>query len=73
MISICMAVFNVEDYISSALNSILNQTYQDIRLIISDDCSKDNTRKILKEYEKKDDRVKVYYQEKNFRSNISRF
>ena len=29
MISICMAVFNVEDYISSALNSILDQTYQD--------------------------------------------
>ena len=38
---------------------------QNIRLIISDDCSKDRTRKILEEYEKKDNRIKLYFQEKN--------
>ena len=37
-----MAVFNVEDYISSALNSILDQTYQDFEVIILDDNSPDD-------------------------------
>lgn len=64
-IDVLLATYNGEKYLKEQLDSILNQTYQNIQLIISDDCSKDDTRNILKEYEKKDSRVKVYYQNEN--------
>lgn len=64
-IDVLLATYNGEKYLKEQIDSILNQTYQNIQLIISDDCSKDNTRKILKEYEEKDSRVKVYYQDEN--------
>ena len=64
-IDVLLATYNGEKYLSEQIESILNQTYKNIRLIISDDCSTDNTIKILEEYEKKDSRIKVYYQEKN--------
>lgn len=64
-IDILLATYNGEKYLKEQLDSILNQTYSNFRLLISDDCSKDNTRKILKQYEEKDDRIKVFYQEKN--------
>ena len=64
-IDVLLATYNGEKYLKEQLDSILNQTYPNIQLIISDDCSKDDTRKILKEYEEKDSRVKVYYQDEN--------
>ena len=64
-IDILLATYNGEKYIREQIESILSQTYSNIRLIISDDCSKDETRQILKEYEKKDKRVELYFQEKN--------
>lgn len=64
-IDILMATYNGEKYLKEQIDSILNQTYKNINLIIADDCSKDSTREILKEYEQKDKRVKVFYQEKN--------
>ena len=64
-IDILLATYNGEKYLKEQIDSILNQTYSNFRLLISDDCSKDGTRKILEEYEKKDNRIKVFYQEKN--------
>ena len=64
-IDILLTTYNGEKYLKEQIDSILNQTYQNIQLIISDDCSKDSTREILKEYEQKDKRIKVFYQEKN--------
>lgn len=64
-IDILLATYNGEKYIKEQIESILNQTYKNIKLIISDDCSKDSTSKILKEYEKKDDRIKLYIQQEN--------
>lgn len=64
-IDILMATYNGEKYISEQIESILNQTYSNFRLIISDDCSTDNTRKILESFRKKDKRIKIYFQEKN--------
>ncbi|NLC87187.1 MAG: glycosyltransferase family 2 protein [Clostridiaceae bacterium] len=64
-IDILLATYNGEKYLIEQIESILNQTYSNFRLLISDDCSNDNTRKILKEYETKDKRIKVFYQEKN--------
>ena len=64
-IDVLMATYNGEKYIKQQIESILNQTYKNINLIISDDCSNDRTVQILKEYEKSDNRIKVYVQEKN--------
>lgn len=64
-IDILMATYNGEKYLKMQIDSILQQTYSNFQLIISDDCSTDNTIKILNEYEKKDSRIKVYYQNKN--------
>lgn len=64
-IDILMATYNGEKYLREQIESILNQTYKNIRLIISDDCSSDKTREIIKEYEEKDERITSYFQEQN--------
>ncbi len=74
LISIAMTTYNGEKYIREQIDSILNQSYSDIELIICDDCSSDGTRDILKEYEKKDSRVKVFFNEQNlgFKKNFEK-
>lgn len=67
-IDILLATYNGEEYLEAQLDSILNQTYSDFRLLISDDCSSDNTQKILKEYEKKIIEFNCFSRKK-FRSN----
>ena len=52
-VDVLLATYNGEKYVAEQIDSILNQTYKNIHLIISDDCSKDNTSEILKEYEQK--------------------
>lgn len=64
-IDILLATYNGEKYLKEQIDSILNQTYKNINLIISDDCSTDRTREILKEYEHSDERIKIYYQKEN--------
>ena len=56
-IDILMATYNGEKYLEEQIESILNQTYSNFRLIISDDCSTDRTCEILKEYYQKDKRI----------------
>ena len=63
-IDILMATYNGEKYVAEQIESILNQTYKNIRLVISDDCSTDGTRDVLKKYEK-NERVEIHLQEKN--------
>lgn len=64
-VDVLLATYNGEKYVAEQIDSILNQTYKNIHLIISDDCSKDNTPEILKEYEQKDKRITVYIQQHN--------
>ena len=56
---ILLASYNGEKYIKEQLDSIINQTYKNWKLVIRDDGSKDKTVAILNEYEKKDERIKV--------------
>ena len=63
-IDVLMATYNGEKYLKEQIESVLNQTYKNIRLVISDDCSKDGTINILKQYEN-DKRIEVHYHEKN--------
>jgi glycosyltransferase involved in cell wall biosynthesis len=64
MLSIAMATYNGEKYIREQIDSILKQTYQDFELIICDDCSTDNTIKIIQEFCCNDVRIHIYKNEK---------
>ena len=68
-VDILMATYNGEKYIRPQIESILNQTFKDFNLIICDDCSTDNTYKILEEYQKKDNRIQLIKNEKNLGYN----
>ena len=60
LISIVLPAYNSSKYISITIDSVLNQDYSNWELIITDDCSTDNTLNILKEYANKDERIKIY-------------
>lgn len=64
-IDILLPTYNGERYLKEQLDSILNQTYKNIRIIISDDCSSDSTPEILKQYQEKDKRIEIYLQKNN--------
>ena len=65
LVSVLMTAYNREKYIAEAIESVLASTYSNLELIIVDDCSKDNTLQIATNYQAKDDRIKVYKNEKN--------
>lgn len=58
-ISIIIPVYNAEQYLRKSLESIIKQTYQNIEIICIDDCSTDNSLKILEEYAKQDQKIKI--------------
>ena len=64
-VDILLATYNGEKYIVEQIESILNQTHKEFRLLISDDGSTDNTKQIISEYEKKDKRITVFNQKEN--------
>ena len=68
-VDVLVATYNGEKYLREQLDSIIKQTYKNIRILISDDCSKDRTQEILQEYEKKDDRIKIFLHDRNLGSN----
>nr|MBP3258868.1 glycosyltransferase family 2 protein [Bacilli bacterium] len=63
LISILIPFYNDEKYINDCMDSVLNQDYENIEVIAIDDGSSDNTLNILKEYAKKDKRVKCITQD----------
>ena len=64
-ISVILPVYNGEKYVGNAIESVLNQSYKNIELVIVNDCSTDNTLQIVENYAKNDARVKVYSNETN--------
>lgn len=61
LISIIVPVYNMEKYIDKCINSIINQTYKNIEIIIVDDGSTDKSSKMIDKYKKIDKRIKVYH------------
>lgn len=61
MFSILMPAYNEEKNIEEAIRSILNQSYQDIELIVVDDGSRDNTWSIISRISSRDERLKVFH------------
>lgn len=63
LVSVCIPAYNSSRYIAGTIESVLNQTYRNIEVVVVDDCSKDNTVEIIKSI--KDSRVRLICNEKN--------
>jgi glycosyltransferase involved in cell wall biosynthesis len=62
LVSVIVPVYNVEKYLDRCLDSIINQTYSDIEIIVVNDGSTDNSYSIICEYQRKDERIKLINQ-----------
>ena len=71
LVDILVATYNTEEkYLRKQIDSILKQTHTNIKIYISDDKSTEpNVEKILREYEKKDERIKIFIQPMNLGYN----
>ncbi len=67
LVSIVLPTYNGEEYISRAIQSIINQTYTNWELIIVNDCSVDSTSEIINNFSKQDSRIKVINNDKNMK------
>lgn len=67
LVSIILPIYNGEEYMRISIDSCIAQTYKNWELIIVDDCSKDGTSAIAKEYEQRDSRIHYYRNETNLR------
>lgn len=63
LISVIIPVYNVEQYLKRCLDTVINQTYKNLEIILIDDGSTDNGGKICDEYALKDNRIKVIHKE----------
>ena len=66
-ISVIMSVYNGEEYLEEAIESVRNQTFENWELIVINDCSTDSTAKILTDFSLKDERIKVHTNEVNLK------
>jgi glycosyltransferase involved in cell wall biosynthesis len=71
-VSVVMPVYNGEKYLAQAIESILNQTYQNFEFIIINDASNDNTENIILGYKNKDPRIVYIKNKKNLQISSSR-
>ncbi|HMG09020.1 MAG TPA: glycosyltransferase family 2 protein [Mucilaginibacter sp.] len=69
LISVALCTYNGEKYIKEQLESIIDQTYQNIEIIIVDDCSTDKTFLIIEDYASRDIRIKCFRNETNLGFN----
>ena len=63
LISVIIPVYNVEQYLDRCLESVVNQTYKNLEIILVDDGSPDNCPKMCDEWAKKDSRIKVIHKQ----------
>lgn len=63
LLSVIIPTYNVEKYLDKCVESIVNQTYKNLEVILVDDGSTDDSGKICDEWTKKDERIKVYHKE----------
>ena len=71
-ISVIVSVYNTEKYIEKCLDSLLNQTYSNIEIVVINDCSTDGSLKILKKYAKKYDNMILIENKENKGLSYSR-
>lgn len=71
-VSIIMPSYNAAKFIAVSIQSVIEQTYTDWELLITDDCSKDNSAEIAKTFAEKDHRIKTFSTGKNSGAAIAR-
>lgn len=69
LVSIALCTYNGARFLNQQLNSILGQTYRNIEIVIVDDCSTDDTARVIAEYAQKDKRIKFFKNEINLGFN----
>lgn len=69
LVSIAICTYNGELFLQQQLNSILQQTYTTLEIIISDDCSTDGTQEIIQQYASADQRISYFFNETNLGFN----
>ena len=72
LVSIITPSYNCADYIGKTIESIQAQTYQDWELLITDDCSSDNSCEVIEKYMSTDPRIKLFRLEKNSGAGVAR-
>ena len=72
LITIAVAVYNTENFLKDCMDSVVNQTYQNLEIICVNDCSTDKSLEILEEYAAKDKRIKIITNEKNSGLGVTR-
>ena len=72
LITIAVAVYNTEKFLKDCMDSVVNQTYQNLEIICVNDCSTDKSLEILEEYAAKDKRIKIITNEKNSGLGVTR-
>ncbi len=63
LISVIIPVYNVEEYLHKCVDSVINQTYKNIEILLIDDGSTDSSGRICDEYSAKDERIRVIHQQ----------
>ena len=64
-VSVIIPVYNTAGYVRKTIESVLGQSYENLEIVITDDCSTDNTYEICCEYAKKDDRIRLERNDRN--------
>lgn len=72
-LSVIVPVYNVEKYIRKCLDSLINQTLNNMEFIFVNDGSPDNSKKIIEEYQKKDSRIKLFNKENGGQASARNF
>ncbi|MDR4982208.1 teichoic acid biosynthesis protein F [Bacillus cereus] len=65
-VSVIVPVYNKEDYLERCINSVLNQTYTDLEIILINDGSTDNSRRILTEFAREHEQIRYYEFQRNY-------
>lgn len=71
-VGIIIPIYNVEPYLRECLDSVVNQTYQNLQIVLVDDGSTDASFSIAKEYFDRDERIALIKREKNGGMGASR-
>lgn len=72
LVSVIMPSYNGARYIAASIDSIISQTYRNWELIITDDCSSDGSRDIIRSYVGRDDRIRAFFFDENQGSGATR-
>lgn len=72
LVSVITASYNCSDFIGKTIESIQSQTYQNWELLITDDCSTDNSREVIESYAGNDSRIKLFKLPKNGGAGLAR-